>query len=369
MTKIFLSAGMALFFLTGISPMVYGDAGKLRIFVVSSYHREYLWSQDTNKGLCAAFRDFKFLDNDQQVAAYTKNDLVETDTVVIRKAWMDTKRKNNKDEIAATTNAVINEIKLFKPDLVFLGDDNATNFIGAHLYSTAVPVVFWGVDFNPSAYGYLDSMAHPGHNVTGVYQSGYFKESLDVLKKLYPDLKTFAILSDGSETGKAKSREIASLAAKGQLPLQLVDQVATNSFTEWQDRTRELQDKVDAFFVVNHGSLKGDDGTSVDSLKAGAWYLSNIKKPEAAPEKQFVQEGALVTVDDSGYKQAYEAGRMADRILHQKKNPADIAVIAPTRGRIIVNRQRAVTLGLDLLKNDFIEEFIERSAALEKYPQ
>ena len=309
------------------------------------------------------------MDNDQQIDEYVKNDFVETDTVIIKKAWMDTKRKSKKDEIADTTLNVVNEINDFKPDLILLGDDNATNFVGAHFFNAAVPVVFWGVDFNPLSYGYIDSYEHPGHNVTGVYQSGYFKESLEVLKKLFPDFKTFVILSDSSETGKAKSKVISRLAKEGKLPLHLVDQVVTNSFSEWKDKTIEFQRKVDAFFVVNHQTLKDDDSTSVDSLKVAAWYLTNIKNPEVSPEKQFVQEGMLLTVDDSGFKQGYEAGRVADMILHQKKNPADIGVVAPSRGAVILNSQRAKMLGIDVLGKDFIEEYIKTSVALEKYPQ
>jgi putative tryptophan/tyrosine transport system substrate-binding protein len=360
-----VAAGICL----SLSFPAWGAQGKTKIFVVSSYHPEYLWSQDTNKGLCAALKDFKFIDNDQQIGEYIKNDFLETESLIVKKVWMDTKRKNKKDEIAATTAGVMSEIKAFEPDLVFLGDDNATNFIGAHLANTGVPVVFWGVDFNPLAYGYIDTKEHPGHNVTGVYQSGYFKESLEALKKLLPQLKTFAILSDGSETGRAKSKVIARLAEEGRLPLQLTDQITTNSFSEWQDKALELERQADAFFVVNHNSLKDDNGASVDSLKAGAWYLAHIKKPEASPEKQFVQEGMLLTVDDSGYRQAYEAGRMADMILHQKKSPADIPVIAPARGAVMVNRQRAAMLGVDVAGKDFIEESIDKSAALEKYPQ
>jgi len=57
-------------------------------------------------------------------------------------------------------------------------------------------------------------------------------------------------------------------------------------------------------------------------------------------------------------------------ILHQKKNPADIPVIAPSRGAIMVNRQRAAMLGVDLSNKGFIEEYIEKSAALERdHPQ
>jgi ABC-type uncharacterized transport system substrate-binding protein len=218
-------------------------------------------------------------------------------------------------------------------------------------------------------YGYIDSVDHPGHNITGVYQSGYYKECMEYLAKLLPNIKTFAILSDDSETGRSKAGSLAKTVEQGRLPFKLVEVVSTNSFSEWKTKALELQDKVDAFFVVNHSTLKDALGKSVDSLEAGAWYLAHIKKPEAAPEKQFVQEGVLLTVDDSGYKQGYEAGRMADMILHEKKNPADIAVVAPTRGAIVVNKQRAEMLGVDLSNKDFIEESVDKSMALEKYPQ
>ncbi|MFH0754118.1 MAG: ABC transporter substrate binding protein [Candidatus Omnitrophota bacterium] len=368
MKKTFVLTAFLLCFLSIFSSSIYGQTHSFRIMVVSSYHREYFWSQDTHKGLCAALKDFKFIDNDQQIDEFTKNDSLVTENIVIKKFWMDTKHKNKKNEIASTTDEVVDEIKAFKPDLVFLGDDNAANFIGARLMGASVPVVFWGVDFNPLAYGYINSMEHPGHNITGVYQSGYFKESLEILKKLVPGIKTFAILSDNSETGRAKTRVIVKLSEEGQLPLRLVDQIATNSFSEWQDKAIELQGKVDAFFVLNHGTLRDDAGLSVDSLKAGAWYLANIRKLEVSPEKQFVEEGMLLSVDDSGFKQAYEAGRMADMILHQKKNPVDIAVMAPTRGAVMINRQRAQILGVDVGSKDFIEEVVDRSAALEKYP-
>ncbi|MEI6438269.1 MAG: ABC transporter substrate binding protein [Candidatus Omnitrophota bacterium] len=369
MKKIFCFLVMLTVFVSGVALPARAAADKLKILVVSSYHREYLWSQETNKGLCAAFKDFKFLDTDQQVEEFTKDDRIETDTVIIKKAWMDTKRKSKKDEIKASAAAVTDLVKEFKPDLVFLGDDNAVNFVGARLVNTPTPVVFWGVDLYPMRYGYLDSLEHPGRNVTGVYQSGYYKECLENLLKLVPSVKTFAILSDDSETGRAKSGAIALLAEGGKVPLTLVDRVATDSFAEWKTRAQELAGKVDAFFVVNHSTLKDEEGSSVDSLKVGAWYLANIKKPEAVPEEQFVKEGMLVTADDAGYKQGYEAGRMADMILHQKKAPGDIAVISPSRGKIISNKLRAQALGIDLTGKDFIEEVVDGSKALEKFPQ
>lgn len=356
-------------FVFGLVSISYEESKKIRMFVVSSYHPEYLWSQDTHKGVCAALLDFKFVDNKNQIEEYTRNDYLETDKIVLKKAWMDTKRKSAKSEIAAVSSRITQEIKKFKPDLILLGDDNAANYIGNQFIDTETAVVFWGINGIPLKYGLLDSLEHPGHNATGVYQSGYLKECLEYLKRLVPDLKTFAVLSDDSETGRAKAKELEKLAEQGSLPFKLIESVVTNSYLEWQSAALRLQNKVDAFFISNHNTLKDERGSPVDQLKAGAWYLRNIKKPDCGHEKQFVQEGMLLVVDDSGFKQGYEAVRMAHMILHEKKDPSDIPVIAPTRGAIIVNRQRAEMLGINLSGKDFIEEYVDKALALEQYPQ
>jgi ABC-type sugar transport system substrate-binding protein len=49
---------------------------KKRILVVSSYNREYTWSQDTNRGFCDAMLKLGYFDNKEQVEEFTKNDLV-----------------------------------------------------------------------------------------------------------------------------------------------------------------------------------------------------------------------------------------------------------------------------------------------------
>lgn len=74
---------------------------RVRFFVVSSYHREYPYSQETNQGLCAAMLKFGYVDNQAQADEYSKNDYVESSTAVIKKVWMDTKRKNSKAEMEA----------------------------------------------------------------------------------------------------------------------------------------------------------------------------------------------------------------------------------------------------------------------------
>ena len=344
------------------------QAGKLKIFVVSSYHREYLWSQDTQKGVCAGLVEFGFLDNKDQAVEFTKQDFVESSSTVVKKSWMDTKHRNSTSEIAITTRRVVNEISGFKPDLILLGDDNAANYIGNQFIDTDIPVVFWGINGLPLKYGLLDSLKQPGHNVTGIYQAGYLKECLEFLKKVVPKIETFAILSDDSPTGRSKVKALENLCRTGQVSLKLVESVVTNSLSEWKSKALSLKDKADVFFMLNHNSIKDHNGNPVDQLEIGAWYLRNIKIPECAHEKQFAIEGMLCVCDDSGYNQAWEAVKLAHRILKKREKPSEIPVETPQRGPFIVNRERAEMLGITVTAEMGVEKYMDKALALRKHP-
>jgi ABC-type uncharacterized transport system substrate-binding protein len=344
-----------------------GAPPKRKIFVVSSYHKSYLWSQSTQNGLTAAMLSYGYLDNAQQAKTFTKNDFVESSKAIIKKDWMNTKRKNGPRDIALATYRITKAINTFNPDLVLLGDDNAANYIGNQLLDTKTPVVFWGINGLPLKYGLIESMDSPGHNITGVWQAGYHKESLDLLHALVPKAKTFAILTCDSVTSRAKVKQLENLARIGRLPLKYVDTVLTNSFSEFKSRTLELEKKVDAFFVLNHDTCKDDNGDHVDMLEVGRWYLKNIQKPEASHEDQFVREGMLLTANDSGYNQSYRAFEIAYDILEQGLNPSRIRTVTPPRGPLMVNRIRAKMLGISLKdKMDIIEEIVDEAVALEK---
>lgn len=348
------------------SALAYGTTDrKKRIFIVSSYDRAYLWSQSTHKGVTEAMLKYGYLDNEQQIQEFTQHDRVSSSRMIVEKVWMDTKRKDGLKHIAAATQKIMATIEEFQPDLVMLGDDNAANYIGNQLLDREVPVVFWGINGLPLKYGLVDSMDKPGHNVTGVWQAGYHKESLDLLHKLVPDAKTFAILACDSVSSRPKIKQIQALSKSGKLPLKLEAVVATNSFSEFKAAALELAEQVDAFFILNHDTLRDDLGNHVDMLSVGKWYLENIKKPEASHEDQFVYEGMLLAANDSGYNQGYMAFEMALDILEQGLNPAHMRTKTPPRGPFMVNKVRAEMLGIPLSdKMEYIDEIVDEAIAL-----
>jgi ABC-type uncharacterized transport system substrate-binding protein len=338
-----------------------------RVFIVSSYDRSYIWSQQTQRGVNAAMRKLGYLASDAEERELDARDAVENAHVVIRKAWMDTKRRDGRADIARATARITADIKAFRPDILLLGDDNAANFVGNQFVDTDLPIVFWGINGLPLKYGLIQRMDAPGRNVTGVWQSGYHKESLDLLKKLVPTAQTFAILACDSESTRPNVKLIEELAARGALPLRLVDKVMTNSYTTWKARALEFAGKVDALYVLNHDTLRDEDGNHISYLAAGRWYLENVRIPEASHEDQFVLEGMLLTANDSGFNQGHLAFEMAHDILSRGLSPARMAVRTPERGPYMVNRMRAEALGIDLDDAIYlIDDLIDRSLALEQ---
>jgi len=340
------------------------ETTKKRIIVVSSYHADYSWSQETNKGFCAAMLKLGYFDDQQQVAEYTRNNAVETSRVVLRKLWMDAKRKKGREEKLRATAEITRIIKEFKPALIFLGDDDAAQFIGTQFLDTGVPIVMWGVNNTPVKYGLVELASRPGHNVTGVYQPGYYLESLLLLKKIVPSAKTFAVLTDDSIAGRSHFKEIEHLAGQKALPLKLVETVVTGDYEVFKARILELQTRVDAFFVAQYSSLVDKSGAYVRAQDIVSWYLANVKIPETAEQGQFVRQGMLCGADDSGFNQGYEAVLVANDILTRGANPATYPIRGPKRGTLMVNRERAKMLGIQLTPAMGIEEYFENAESL-----
>ncbi|MEW6087193.1 MAG: ABC transporter substrate binding protein [bacterium] len=331
---------------------------KKKILVVSSYHRDYLWSQDTNAGLCDAMVKFGYFDNKEQAEEYTKNDYVETSRAIVRKLWMDTKRKKSKPEMAGVTVEITKIADEFKPDIILLGDDPAAEYIGGQFLDTKIPVVFWGVNNTPVKYGLVDSEKNPGHNVTGVYQAGYYKESLEFLKTVKPGIKTFALVGDDSSTSRSHIKEVEYLAREKKIPLELVETIITGDFGQFKDKIMAVKGKPDAFFIAQYSSLKDEKGNYVTPSEAAGWYLKNVDVPEAVNQSQFVREGMLCCADDSGYNQGYEAVVIVNDILSNGTSPSTYPCRAPGRGKLMVNVKRAEALKITLDGKMGIEEFV-----------
>ncbi len=335
------------------------EPGLKKIAVVSSYHPQYEWSQGTNEGLMQGFLEFGILDNAQQAKEFTEKSLVRSSKAEIHKFWMHTKQKGSQAEIAQTLQTITRQIDFLQPDILLLGDDNAANYLGNYYLDTDLPVVFWGVNGTPLKYGLIDSFANSGHNVTGIYQKNYHAEILEMLLKLYPEISRVAILSDDSPTGRSHAKAFQKAIQDQFSQITLVESVITNNFHLWKNKALELEQQVDAFLISSNHTLKRDKEDIVDGDEVLRWYLSNIRKPEAVAQINYVRSGMLATVFDSPIAQGFETARLTDEILNKNRHPGDIAPYAPKHGGYIINRWRASQVGLADISDDGHVQFHE----------
>ena len=109
-----------------------------------------------------------------------------------RTYYMDTYRTHaSPDAMLQEGQKALAEIAQFKPDIVFTLDDAAVRQVMVPLIGRSdVSVVFSGMNGQPEMYNeikkYMDSRAHPGSNVTGVYKKLYVAQSLKVMAHAVP---------------------------------------------------------------------------------------------------------------------------------------------------------------------------------------
>ena len=341
--------------------------GKTKLMLIDSFHHEFLSVRFTHKGFAEGLLKYGYLDNQAQVDELWKNDQVESSKAIIKVFWMDTRRKSSKPEQQAAAMSLSPQVKSWQPDLLFLAEDNAAEYLGNEFLDTKMPIVLWGINNTLVKYGLVDSEERPGHNVTGVLEPEHFVESFQLLKTIVPGTKTFAILVDDQETGRTNAKAIEFFASEGKLPLQLVETVYTNEFEVFKRKALELQEKVDAFVVIPTTS-KDAQGNPVSDEDLMRWYLTNIHKPDIAKNRRGVTQGLLCAAETSSYSQGLEAVRIAHDILANGANPSTYPAVRPKRGALLVNRERAKMLGIALTPEMGIEEYIEEAAALKPAP-
>ncbi len=339
--------------------------GRTKLLLIDSFHREFLSSQFTHKGFAEGLRKFGYLDTQEQIDQLLKNDEVESSKAIVKILWMDTRRKSSRPEQQEAAIRLTEQAKAFKPNLLFLAEDNAANYIGNQFLDADLPVVLWGLNNTLVKYGLVDSEQHPGHNMTGVVEPEHFVESFQLLKAIVPSAKTFAVLVDESEAGRTSQKALEFLSREGKIPLQLVEMVSTNEFEVIKQKALELQDKVDAFLVITTLS-KDAQGNPVSDEELMRWYLTHIHKPDIAKNRRGVTQGLLCAAETSSYSQGFEAVRIAHDILANGAKPADYPAVKPNRGALLVNRERAKMLGIALTPEMGIEEYIEEAAALKE---
>ena len=273
--------------------------------------------------------------------------------LTVQSYYMDTYRTNATPEaMKSEGQKALAEIADFKPDVVFVLDDAAVRQVMLPLIGrTDLSIVFSGMNGQPEIYNepkhYLDSWAHPGGNVTGVYEKLYAAQSLKVMAQAVPALRSgkAVMITDGSPTGNGLTR---------QFELELKDSDITwevRRVKDWDEYTaliKTLNDDatVKAIYPVAL-TLPVEGGGRYAAAQIYDWTITNSRKPEMAINYFFARMGlfggAVVNFNSMGKL----AVQKAVKILGGTK-AGDLPIEDAPDYAIVFNLRRASDLGIDI---------------------
>lgn len=227
------------------------------------------------------------------------------------------------------------ELALRKVDLVVAPTTPAAR--AAKAATSSIPVVFTIVS-DPVGSGLVESLAHPGGNVTGISDMDVdlAGKRLDLLKQVVPRLKRIGALGNPADRVWEPEWREAQAAAQ-RMNIELVPILVNTpkeleaAFSATNRRVEALLVAPQAFFAVHRRRL-------ID-------LATERKLPTIHERKAFPEAGALMSYGPSYAALFRKAAGHVDKILKGTK-PADLPVEQPTEYELVINLKTAKTIGL-----------------------
>jgi len=234
--------------------------------------------------------------------------------------------------------ALAREIVRLAPDVLVT---HAVGVAAAKDATSTVPIVM-GASADPVAFGFVDSLARPGANVTGVASqlNDVASKRLELLKEVVPQLRNVSVVSNLALPAANAGLDAMRMAARR------LDVRVTSFAVTVQRETLE------AFFSAMRRQnadgliVQPDPITGAHGRAIAAFALEN-RLPTIGGGRQFAIDGGLLSYGTNFEDGWRLAARYVDRILRGAK-PGDLPVEQPGTFELVANESTARRLGLTL---------------------
>jgi putative tryptophan/tyrosine transport system substrate-binding protein len=209
-----------------------------------------------------------------------------------------------------------------------------------------VPTVFISIGF-PVELGLVQSLAHPGGNMTGIAAEAALEingKRLQILREIVPGLNRVAVLRDFAERSSSfygSGFEWTALdQAARELGLTLVP-ADIKSADELETAFASMKKNGAEALFVTRTALLANAGKQIADLAIAAHL------PSSDPFRRMVIAGGLVSLDADRLAMSGPAAAQIDKII-TGTSPADIPVEQPTRFELYINLKTARLLNLTI---------------------
>lgn len=233
--------------------------------------------------------------------------------------YMDTKRNREEEFAAQAAQEVLERIEAFDPDVLIAAQDNVQeSLVVPYLIGGDLPVIFNGVNWDASVYGF------PADNVTGVVEVDLIGQVVSHLEA-YADGESIGYLAVTSNTEVKTTDIYQERFFDGNLQVNLVE-----TYDEYKETFLSLQDEVDMLLLGNHAGI---DEWSDEEMQA--FFEQNTEIPTGGVRAR-TAPFALITIA----KLNAEQGELAAEMLFQVFDDtavSDIPLTENKRGALYLN--------------------------------
>ena len=208
--------------------------------------------------------------------------------------------------------------------------------LGALRQATSTIPVVMAAAADPVGDGFVQSLAHPGGNFTGLSNQSVelTGKRLEMLKELVPRAGPVAVLWDRPSRPTLQATEAAARQRGWHLlSLEVRDPAEIEAVFKAATQARAV-----ALFVFASGSLYGHARRIAD-------LAALHRLPAMYSQKAYVEAGGLISYSADINDLWHRAASFVDKILKGAR-PADLAVEQPTKFELVINLKTAKALGL-----------------------
>jgi ABC-type uncharacterized transport system substrate-binding protein len=242
--------------------------------------------------------------------------------------------RNLPDENAAQATA--REFVRQKVDVIVAFENQSVR--AAQAATSEVPILFLHVLTDPVGEGFVQSLAHPGGNITGIFGDVPAKR-VELLKEVMPHLKRLLLLFDPSDPTSLQELAAVRVAATAR-KLQLVERAARTQADIEQVFASVERENIQAVVVVS-GLV-----TSFPSLVIRLAAERHLPIP--GHRKEWAEQGALFSYGANYFSVGRTDGaRLVDQMLKGTK-PTALPVEQIARLELGINMKTAKALGLTI---------------------
>ena len=259
--------------------------------------------------------------------------------IIVRTLFLDANIHRDKAELDAAGQTAVEVLREFEPNVVVTSDDDAQRYFAARFAgdSSAPAFVFCGVNQDPAQYGY------PAFNVTGVVERLAWRESIELLRRMRPDIRRIITVLDTRPSSLAGATMMRLDTPTGIE----AEWVVVDTFDTWRQTILSAGAAHDAVAILSFHNLLDEAGKSVPDSEVMRWTAENTAIPSLGFFDYAVADGALCGVIQTGFEHGTLAAGMALRILDGER-AGDIPIVEKTQGLIMLNLKTARKLRMNI---------------------